>query len=62
MGEINNNQIREILHGFQYDIMNDIGGDRGGRRTEGDQGEINIRFILRRSRVHEWVSEKYLIP
>ena len=26
------NQIREILQGFQYEIMSKIGRERGGRR------------------------------
>ena len=42
------NQIREILQGFQYEIMSKIGRERGVRRRLVEEGEVNIRFNLMR--------------
>ena len=33
-GGFNHNKTRYILQGFIYDIINKIGGERGGKRME----------------------------
>ena len=48
LGGFNQSQAREILQGFWYKIMNNIGGDRGGSRRCVEEGEFNLGFLLRR--------------
>ena len=59
-GDMNRNQIRENFQGFIDEIMDKIGGERGGGRVEAEQGELNIGVTLRRDHVSDWVDEMKL--
>ena len=56
LGGFYHNPIRDILQGFQDEIMNEIGGDRGGRRRDVEEGEERIGFPVNRSQVYVLVS------
>ena len=55
MGRFNQNQIRGVCQGFLDGIINYIGGYMGGSMVKVEEGGINLKFTLRRSRVYAWV-------
>ena len=50
----NQNQTRDIFQFFHDDIINDIGGEKGGRMSEVGGGEVNIGVPIRRYQVYVW--------
>ena len=48
LGGFNHNK-KIFFQGFRYGIMNEIGGERGGRRREFEEGEVEIGVTLRRA-------------
>ena len=52
----NQNQTRDIFHFFHYEIINDVGGEKGvrGRMREVGGGEVNIGVPIRRYQVYVW--------
>ena len=47
-------KIREILQGFQCDILNDIGGVRGRSIRGVEEGDIDIGVSLSISQLYAW--------
>ena len=61
LGGFDHNQTNEVLQGFQDYIMNVIGRDRGGRRGEVQEVEVDIGVPLRRSHIYTWGSVIHLL-
>ena len=53
--------IRFFLQGFLYEIMNYISGERGGRRSYVEDGEVKLGFTLRSYQIYAWYSVMNLL-
>ena len=62
MDRFNNNQTGEVFKGFIDNIMNDIGGESGGRRREVEEGKVDIGVLLRRDQVYAWIIVMRFFP
>ena len=59
---LNQNQSRELLQGFQYEITNEIVGDRVVRRWDVEEEEVKIGVYIRSYQIYAWVSAIHLLP
>ena len=60
LSAFNQNQNRDFL-GFWYQIMNEIGGEMGGRVRGVDDGDYNIGIPIRGYQVFVWRGDIQLL-
>ena len=62
LGGFQNYQMRDTFKRFRYEIVNDIGGESGGRTREVDDGEAEIGVHIVGRYVYAWPVCIHLFP